>query len=343
MHDRSSGGLSPRRLEVPQLEKLEPLSKGVLPLLEPPRRLRTSQGTNLLSQPRQPVKSLGPWRPPFPRAPPLVVDTPPPATPVQMYLIRPLSPSRKLMASDPAAAVHPERFDPPEVLPVGIVWQGVSGRRRERLRAAIPRTELRAAAPSAKSRAKLDAEGESIWSSEAEGADAETRPSPRRSARPRARPRARSEAEAEAAGFLCWAGAGFLPVPSAAERLLARCVGTEAYHRCVGTPAELRQGAGRGGRNGAGSPRRAKSGAESPPGAGADGGADGSAEAEARTWQTQKVTLTLTLSPTLTPTLSPTLSPTLTRARNTLTRCRGCARSWHRWCGHRDNLTLSSL
>ena len=299
MHDRSSGGLSPRRLEVPQLEKLEPLSKGVLPLLEPPPRLRTSQGTNLLSQPRQPVKSLGPWRPPFPRVPPLVVDTPPPATPVQMYLIRPLSPSRKLMASDPAAAVQPEGLDPPEVLPVGIVWQGVSGRRRERLRAAIPRTELRAAAPSAKSRAKLDAEGESIWSSEAEGTDAETRPSPRRSARPRAR----SEAEAEAAGFLCWAGAGFLPVPSAAERLLARCVGTEAYHRCVGTPAELRQGAGRGGRNGAGSPRRAKSGAESPPGAGADGGADGSAEAEARTWQTQKVIVTLTSTLALPPSL----------------------------------------
>ena len=246
IHDRSSGGLSPRtRPELPQLEKLEPLSKGVLPLLEPPPRLRTSQGTNLLSQPRQPVKSLGPWRPPFPRVPPLV-DTPPPATPVQMYLIRPLSPSRRLMASDPAAAVPPEGLDPPEVVPVGIVWQGVGGRRRERLRAAIPRTELRAAAPSAKSRAKLDAEGESIGSSEAEGTDAETRPSPRRSARPSARPRPRSEAEAEAAGFLCWAGAGFLPVPSAAERLLARCVGTEAYHRCVGTPAELRQGAGRG-------------------------------------------------------------------------------------------------
>lgn len=288
MHDRSSGGLSPRRPEPPQLEKLEPLSKGVLPLLEPPPRLRTSQGTTLLSQPRQPVKSLGPWRPPFPRVPPLVVDTPPPATPVQLYLIRPLSPSRKLMASDPAAAVHPEGLDPPEVVPVGIVWQGVSGRRRERLRAAIPRTELRAAAPSAKSRAKLDAEG-SIGSSEAEGADAETRPSPRRSGRPRPSARPRSEAEAEAAGFLCWAGAGFLPVPSAAERLLARCVGTEAYHRCVGTPAELRQGAGRGGRNGAGSPRRAKSGGESPPGAWADGGAEGSAEATGEDWQTLKV------------------------------------------------------
>lgn len=283
IHDRSSGGLSPRRPERVQLEKLEPLSKGVLPLLEPPPRLRASQGTNLLSQPRQPVKSLGPWRPPFPRVP-LLADMPPPATPVQMYLVRPLSPSRKLMATDPAAAANPEGLGPPAVDPVGIVWQGVSGRRRERLRAAIPRAELRGGAPSAKSRAKLDTEGESIGSSEAEGADAEVRP------RARPRPRPRSEAEAEAAGFLCWAGAGSLTMPTAAELLLARCVGTEAYHRCVGTPAELRQGMGPGGRKGAGSPRRAKSGMESPPEAGAEAGADGGAEAmtESMTWQTQK-------------------------------------------------------
>ena len=281
IHDRSSGGLSPRRPERTQLEKLEPLSQGVLPLLEPPPRLRPSQGTNLLSQPRQPVKSLGPWRPPFPRIP-LLVDMPPPATPVHVYLVRPLSPSRKLMATDPAGAANPEGLDPPEVDPVGIVWQGVSGRRRERLRAAIPRAELRAAAPGAKSRAKLETEGESIGSSEAEGTDAE--------ARPRARPRPRSEAEAEAAGFLCWAGAGSLAMPTAGERLLARCVGTEAYHRCVGTPAELRQGMGLGGRKASGSPRRAKSGAESPLEAGADVGAEGNAEAmtESMTWQTQK-------------------------------------------------------
>ena len=96
------------------------------------------------------------------------------------------------------------------------------------------------------------------------------------------------EAEAEAAGFLCWAGAGFLPMPTAAERLLARCVGTEAYHRCVGTPAELRQGLGLGSRKA--SPRRGKSGAESQPEAGADAGAEGDAEAmtESMTWQTQK-------------------------------------------------------
>ena len=209
---------------------------------------------------------------------------PPPATPVHVYLVRPLSPSRKLMATDPAGAVNPEGLDPPEVDPVGIVWQGVSGRRRERLRAAIPRAELRAAAPGAKSRAKLETEGESIGSSEAEGTDAEARP------RARPRPRPRSEAEAEAAGFLCWAGAGSLAMPTAAERLLARCVGTEAYHRCVGTPAELRQGMGLGGRKASGSPRRAKSGAESPLEAGADVGAEGNAEAmtESMTWQTQK-------------------------------------------------------
>ena len=283
IHDRSSGGLSPRRPERTQLEKLEPLSQGVLPLLEPPPRLRPSQGTNLLSQPRQPVKSLGPWRPPFPRIP-LLVDMPPPATPVHVYLVRPLSPSRKLMATDPAGAANPEGLDPPEVDPVGIVWQGVSGRRRERLRAAIPRAELRAAAPGAKSRAKLETEGESIGSSEAEGTDAEARPR----ARPRPRPRSEVEAEAEAAGFLCWAGAGFLPMPTAAERLLARCVGTEAYHRCVGTPTELRQGLGLGSRKA--SPRRGKSGAESLPEAGADAGAEGDAEAmtESMTWQTQK-------------------------------------------------------
>lgn len=199
-------------------------------------------------------------------------------------MVRPLSPSRKLMATDPAGAVNPEGLDPPEVDPVGIVWQGVSGRRRERLRAAIPRAELRAAAPGAKSRAKLETEGESIGSSEAEGTDAEARP------RARPRPRPRSEAEAEAAGFLCWAGAGSLAMPTAAERLLARCVGTEAYHRCVGTPAELRQGMGLGGRKASGSPRRAKSGAESPLEAGADVGAEGNAEAmtESMTWQTQK-------------------------------------------------------
>lgn len=285
IHDRSSGGLSPRRAELTQLEKLEPLSKGVLPLLEPPPRLRTSQGTNLLSQPRQPVKSLGPWRPPFPRVP-LLVDMPPPATPVNMYVVRPLSPSRKLMATDPAGAANPVGLDPPEVDPVGIVWQGVSGRRRERLRAAIPRAELRSGAPGAKSRAKLDTEGESIGSSEAEGTDAEARPRAR--PRPRPRPRSEVEAEAEAAGFLCWAGAGFLPMPTAAERLLARCVGTEAYHRCVGTPAELRQGLGLGSRKA--SPRRGKSGAESQPEAGADAGAEGDAEAmtESMTWQTQK-------------------------------------------------------
>ena len=115
-----------------------------------------------------------------------------------------------------------------DVHAVGLEWVGVSGRRRARLRAAVSHAELRVAAPRVTPRAEPRAE----LDTECEAAEAE------------ARSRPRLITEAEATGFLSWAEASS-PPPTAAELLLARCVGTEAYHRCVGrTAAEPRHGVG---------------------------------------------------------------------------------------------------